>query len=227
MRRQVHPDGVHFEQSTCFHAYTADIYLHFLVLAARNRLEVPPLVAQRLERMLEFVLAIRHARRDRFRRSAIRRRLPAAARRRVRAADRARPVCHCRGAVRSVRISRGPLAARPPDVAWLMGTAGMRAFDAPTPAPPTAAASRAFPSGGYAVMRTGWERDAHQMLVDVGPLGCPVSGAHGHADLLSIQCSVFGDPVIVDPGTHCYGDDRGGATSSAARPHTARSWSMA
>jgi len=58
------------------------------------------------------------------------------------------------------------------------------------------------------VMRTGWQRDAHHMLVDIGPIGCPVSGAHGHADLLSIQCSVFGEPAIVDPGTHCYGDSR-------------------
>jgi hypothetical protein len=57
-------------------------------------------------------------------------------------------------------------------------------------------------------MRTGWQRDAHQMLVDIGPIGCPVGGAHGHADLLSLQCAVFGEPVIVDPGTHCYGDSR-------------------
>jgi hypothetical protein len=57
-------------------------------------------------------------------------------------------------------------------------------------------------------MRSGWDRDAHQMLVDVGPLGCPESGAHAHADLLSVQCSIFGDPVIVDPGTHCHGDSR-------------------
>lgn len=57
-------------------------------------------------------------------------------------------------------------------------------------------------------MRSGWDRGAHHMLVDVGPLGCPVSGAHGHADLLSIQCAIFGDAVIVDPGTHCYRDSR-------------------
>uniref|UniRef100_UPI00190F100A heparinase II/III domain-containing protein n=1 Tax=Klebsiella pneumoniae TaxID=573 RepID=UPI00190F100A len=39
---------------------------------------------------------------------------------------------------------------------------------------------------------------------DVGPLGCPQSGGHGHADLLSIQCSAFGEPYIIDPGTYCY-----------------------
>ena len=45
------------------------------------------------------------------------------------------------------------------------------------------------------------------MIVDVGPLGCPVSSGHGHADLLSIQCAIFGQTAIVDPGTHCYGAD--------------------
>ena len=34
--RQVHEDGVHFEQSTCFQFHCVDVYLHFLVLATRN-----------------------------------------------------------------------------------------------------------------------------------------------------------------------------------------------
>ena len=42
------------------------------------------------------------------------------------------------------------------------------------------------------------------MIVDVGPLGCSISDGHGHADLLSVQCSAFGEPVLVDPGTYCY-----------------------
>ena len=37
-------------------------------------------------------------------------------------------------------------------------------------------------------MRSGWDADAHQLIVDVGPLGCPTSSGHGHADLLSVQC---------------------------------------
>jgi hypothetical protein len=53
-------------------------------------------------------------------------------------------------------------------------------------------------------MRSGWDRDAHQLIVDVGPLGCHVSSGHGHEDLLAIQCSVFGDRVLVDPGTYGY-----------------------
>jgi len=61
-----------------------------------------------------------------------------------------------------------------------------------------------FPEGGCTVMQGAWGRDAHQLLFDVGPLGCRVSGGHGHADLLSIQCSAYGRPQLVDPGTYCY-----------------------
>jgi len=42
------------------------------------------------------------------------------------------------------------------------------------------------------------------MIVDIGPLGCPASSGHGHADLLSLQCAIFGEPCLVDAGTYCY-----------------------
>jgi hypothetical protein len=67
--------------------------------------------------------------------------------------------------------------------------------------------SRLFPDGGCVVMRTGWAPDAHQLIFDVGPLGGPGSGGHGHADLLSVQCAVFGEPCLVDPGTYSYSGD--------------------
>ena len=203
---QIYSDGVHFEQSTCFQRYTVDIYLQFLVLAARNGIAVPPAVAERVERMLEFILAIRR---------------PDGA---IPAIGDSDGGCLLPLAPRAAADARGRFAVgaaifgRPdfawaaegvaPEVAWLMGAAGLQAFDALRPEAPASVASRVFPSGGYAVMRTGWQRDAHQMIVDVGALGCPVSGGHGHADLLSIQCSIFGEPSIVDPGTHSYGDSK-------------------
>jgi hypothetical protein len=58
-------------------------------------------------------------------------------------------------------------------------------------------------------MRNGWGPRAHQLIFDVGPLGCPVSAGHGHADLLSIQCAAFGQAHIVDPGTYCYARESG------------------
>jgi hypothetical protein len=88
-----------------------------------------------------------------------------------------------------------------PEVVWLLGTGGADAFAQVALHSPAAEGSRIFVAGGYAVMRSGDGRDAHQMIVDVGPLG---SFGHGHADLLSIQCSVFGHECLVDAGTYGY-----------------------
>jgi hypothetical protein len=57
------------------------------------------------------------------------------------------------------------------------------------------------------VLRNGWGSRAHQLIFDTGPLGCGVSGGHGHADLLSVQCSAWGENYLVDPGTFCYTAD--------------------
>ena len=52
------PDGVYFEQSTCYQRYTAEIYLHFFILAGRNDIDVPPDCAERLCRLLDNLLAV-------------------------------------------------------------------------------------------------------------------------------------------------------------------------
>jgi hypothetical protein len=95
-----------------------------------------------------------------------------------------------------------------PEIVWLLGPEGLEAFDSLAPAPPAGPPSRLFADGGYAVMASGWNGESHRMIFDVGPLGCPISGGHGHADLLSVQCAVFGEPYVVDPGTGVYADKR-------------------
>jgi hypothetical protein len=57
--------------------------------------------------------------------------------------------------------------------------------------------SEAFTQGGYAVLRS----QDHQLIVDIGPIG---DYGHGHADLLSVQCSIFGERCLVDAGTYGY-----------------------
>src|SRR4029450_4192149 len=57
--RQVLPDGVYFEQATCYQRYTVGTYLHLLVLGRRNGLVLPDVVREGVERMLDFLLAIR------------------------------------------------------------------------------------------------------------------------------------------------------------------------
>jgi hypothetical protein len=205
--RQVHADGVYFEQSTCYQRYSVEIYLHFLILAAQSGWEVPAEVGERVQRMLDFLLAVRQ---------------PNGSMPQIGDADggwilplyaRA-PDDPCGIFSTAAAWFRRPEYAwaaggLAPETLWLLGPPGEEKFAALRPAPPEAAPSRLFPDGGYAILRDAWGSQGHQMIFDVGPLGCPVSAGHGHADLLSVQCSIFGEPVIVDPGTCCYQGEPG------------------
>ncbi|HXU11700.1 MAG TPA: alginate lyase family protein, partial [Candidatus Binatia bacterium] len=200
--RQVLPDGVHFELSTCYQVYTLDILLHFLILAGQTGTAAPVEVSRTVQRMLDFLLAVRR---------------PDGSIPPIGDGDgglllplgRRRP-----DEVRSLFSIAAVLFQRPdyawaaqgpsPEIVWLLGPQGLDSFDSLRREPPSAPASRLFEAGGYAVMADGWAPDAHHLILDVGPLGCPVSGGHGHADLLSLQCSAFGKAFVVDPGTFCY-----------------------
>ena len=202
---QIHADGVQFEQSTCYHRYTAETYLHFLLLASRNHLPVTGHLADRIARMVDFLVAVR---------------LPDGTIPSIGDGDGGyllplarRSPADAQGvfALATAMYGRPDFAwasgAIAPEIFWLLGDEGVRRFDEVRPAEPPRSASRVFPSGGYAILRSGWTGEAHQVIVDVGPLGCLISGGHGHADLLSVQCAVFGEPCIVDGGTYCYTAD--------------------
>lgn len=200
---QVLPDGVYFEQSTAYQRYTVEIYLHYLMLAARNGRPVSPEVGERVQGMLDVLLALRRPDGG----------MPA-----IGDADGGcllplvpREPDDLRGlfGTAAVFFGRADYAwaaeTLPAEALWFLGSAAASAFTPGGTAPPRDS-SRAFPSGGYVVMRSSWRRDAHQLIFDAGPLGCSVSGAHGHADLLSVQVCAFGEAYLVDPGTYTYAD---------------------
>jgi hypothetical protein len=202
MRRQVSADGVHFEQSTCYHRYTIEIYQHFALLAGRNNLRVPAGIESALAHMVDFLLAVRWPNgllpaigdADGGSLMPLVRRLPGDGRGLF--------------SIAAVMFDRADFSwaadGAAPELLWLLGTDGLALFDELPSRPPTRTASRIFATGGYAVMRDGWHDQANQMIVDVGPLGCPVSSGHGHADLLSIQFATVGQPCVVDGGNYCY-----------------------
>jgi hypothetical protein len=205
--RQISTDGIYFEQSTCYQRYTCEIYLHFLMLADRNRIDVPADTRDRVALMVDALAALRNPDGS----------MPAIGDADGgwlmplvdRAPDDYRGVFALAAAMFDradfARAAGGPA----PETLWLLGRDGAnRVADAElrASAPP---ASRLFSEGGYAIMRGGDGREAHQLVMDVGPLGCPVSSGHGHADLLSIQVSIFGEPCLVDPGTGSYTGEPG------------------
>ena len=124
-RAQVSADGVHFEQSTCYHRYTVEIYLHFLLLAARNGVTraAPTLVDATCDGWSipgRRAPARRIDAGDRRRR----RRAAAAARRGASPATPRRVRRRGRG-VRSAGLRVGGRRAAP-EVLWLLGRDGLR-----------------------------------------------------------------------------------------------------
>ena len=217
--RQILPDGVYFEQSTCYQRYTADIYLHFIMLARQGGLAVSGRVSERVQRLVDALLVLARpdgsmpqiGDADGGRLMPLDRRAP----------DDAADVFSTAAVV--FRRSDYAWAARrlAPETLWLLGPAAGMVFDSLAPAPPSGAPSQALEDGGYIVMRTGWQRNADQVHFDVGPLGCSTSAGHGHADLLSVQCAFGGQPYVVDPGTFRYtGDQRGRAHFRSTAAHS-------
>ena len=202
LHKQVYGDGVYFEQSTCYQRYTAEIYLQFVTLARRNDDPLPDFVAKRVQLLIDWLVAVQH---------------PDGTMPKIgdedggwllplepRAMNDYRGVFALAAAVFQRTDYAWAAQAEHSEVAWLLGEEGLRVLRDLGPKPPAGRGSRYFPQGGYVVMRGGWRRNAHQLIFDVGPLGCHFSSGHGHADLLSIQCAAFGRPLLVDPGTGCY-----------------------
>jgi hypothetical protein len=205
IERQVLQDGVYFEQTTCYQRYTIEIYLHFLVLSSRCGRRVPATVPERIRKALDFLLAIATPRGmvpsmgdgDGGWLLPLHRRDP--------------------HDVRGIFSTAAALFGRPeyawvagglaPETRWLLGPEGAAAFRAVAPAPPQPSSHELFGAGGYVVMRSGWGPRDHQIIFDVGPLGPSRAAGHAHADLLSVQCALFGEPFIVDPGTFRYAAD--------------------
>ncbi len=208
--RQVHVDGVYFEQATYYHRYTVDIYLHALLLAERNGMAVPAGMRERLSLAAGHLADLTRADGS----------MPI-----VGDDDGGslvvledRPFADVRATLGTASVVLGMpelasvAGAASEEVLWLLGPAGVTAVDERVGAPPPAHTSRLFATGGYAVMRDGWGVNAKHALIDCGPLGAMNCG-HAHADALSIEVAAGGCPFFVDPGTYTYTE------SAADRDH--------
>ena len=198
--RHVRPDGTYVEQSTWYHRYTTDFYLHFLVLAERASMPVRAHVERALNGLLEYLMWVTRpdgtmpliGDDDGGRllsldgRSAHDARTPLAT-----------------GAALFGRADLAAVAGAPGvELVWLLGPEGLRSYQSIRPAAPKENA-RLFADGGSAVIRSGWSESASVMIIDAGPHGF-MNGGHAHADALSIDMTFRGQHVFVDPGTYTY-----------------------
>ena len=196
----VKPDGVYFEQSSYYHRYTTDFYIHFLILSRVHGLALPKTVEAALESLLDHLLYITRpdgttpffGDDDGGRLLMVDTRAPND----FRASLATGAVLFRRG---DYKFVAGNAAE---ELLWLLGSEGLREYDSIEAHEP-AETSRAFPDGGYYVMRDGWANKSNYLLFDCGPHGALNCG-HAHADALSIEVAANGRTVLVDPGTYTY-----------------------
>jgi hypothetical protein len=200
LERQVRNDGTYFEQSSYYHRYTTDFYLHFLMLLRQNDEPIEGFLEERLQALLDHLMYIT-------------------------CPDGASPLFGDDDGGRLVHLDdragndfRNSLATgavlfgRPDykyvatelseETLWLLGPRGAQEFDELDKRKPEKE-SIGFLEGGFYVMRDGWLSDSNYLLLDCGPHGSLRFG-HAHADALSFELAARGRTLLIDPGTYTY-----------------------
>ena len=199
---QVYEDGFYFEQSTYYHVYALDLFLHARILAGLNGIAIPTEFDQTLQRMLHALLLLGRA----------------GATPRIGDDDGGRLFDPRRNrqehlldplATGAILYGRGDfkfVAAAPrEETLWLLGAKGLAEFDS-LPAVEPSVDSTALAFCGFYLMADA--KSAQQLLIDAGPLGSG-RGGHGHADALAVCLIRNGQNLLMDPGTFEYVGDSG------------------
>ncbi len=200
MERQVSPDGVYCELSSCYHCYAADCYLQTAILAHGQGAPFPQWMLSRLSQMFEFILQVQRSDGT----------IPL-----LGDDDGGRFLALAFPDYRSYSDGLGSAALFleradfkhqsgefHEESLWLLGTEGWHAFELLKAEPP-AEVRRSYPDAGYFVQRSGWDSSDSHLVFDCGGLGLP-TGGHGHDDALSLTLSSNGREILIDPGTYVY-----------------------
>ena len=201
--RQVQADGFHFEQSTYYHVYALDFFLHAAVLALVNGISIPRQFEETIEKMLTALCQLgRYGPPPSFGDDDGGRLFDPRRNRREHLLD---PL-----STGAILFHRGDFkfvaGSVREETLWLLGIEGLRQWDELEAGP----LDSTFLSNGSGFYRLPAEGQKCQLVFDAGPLGAG-SGGHGHADALSICLQGQGHALLIDPGTYQYvgpNDDR-------------------
>ena len=194
---QVQADGLHFEQSTYYHVYALDFFLHAAILASVNEIPLPKKFELKLEKMLDALLLLSRPGTPAQLGDDDGGRLfdP----RRNRSEHMLDPL-----ATGAVLFGRGDFklvsGGLREETLWLLGSNGIDEFDRISEKV-LDNNSVALPAGGIYLMTSA--EAGYQLMVDAGHHGA-ITGGHGHADALSVCVNCKQGPLLIDPGTFEY-----------------------
>jgi uncharacterized heparinase superfamily protein len=199
----IRKDGVYFEQSSYYHRYTVDFFIHLLTLARSSYWPLSAEMEERIALALDHLMWITQ---------------PDGTTpffgdddggRLLKLGERAPGDFRDTLATGAALFNRGDWKFVAGDAAietlWLLGPEGFERYNEIEIQPP-AESARAFTEGGYYVTRDSWRKDATYALIDCGPLGIFNCG-HAHADALAFEFAAQGTTWLIDSGTFTYTGD--------------------
>src|SRR5262249_20778447 len=198
--RHVQSDGVYFEQSSYYHRYTTDFYLHLRMLLVARDASLPPALDAKLRLLLDHLMYITRpdGTTPLFGDDDGGRLLPLS----YHAANDFRATLATGAALFERSDYKFVAGDAAEETLWLLGPTALAALDRIKATEPEKQ-SAGFRAGGYYVMRDGWSPNANYLLFDCGPHGTDNCG-HAHADALAFELAVNGRTLLVDPGTYTY-----------------------
>jgi len=199
----IRKDGVYFEQTTYYHRYTVDFYLHLVALSRASQSQLPDDVEAQLSRAMDYLM---WTTRPDGTMSLVGdddggRLIHLGAR----AMDDARDTLATGAALFGRGDWKHVAGGAAAETLWLLGPEALARYDRLQAQRP-AQYSRAFAESGYFVMRDGWSSESSYVMIDAGPHGASSCG-HAHADALSFEFAANGESWLVDPGTFTYTGD--------------------
>ncbi|MCU1272467.1 MAG: putative Heparinase family protein [Acidobacteriaceae bacterium] len=195
--RQINPDGMHFEQSVYYHVYALDFFLHAALLASANGVELPADFENTLERMLHALYLLgRAGPPPRFGDDDGGRLFDSMRNRDEHLLD---PL-----ATGAVLFGRGDFKALSQELCeetiWLLGEAGVLAWDSLEPQPVPVSSASLESSGIYILVAP---PSKSQLIVKSGPSRAQTRG-HAHADAMSLCLQSSGHALLIDAGAYEY-----------------------
>jgi len=194
MKKQVLPDGADFESSTGYHRFVLELFLYSFVLCRQNGVEIKSQYWDKLRGMLRYM------------RSYLR---PDGLAPLLGDTDSGQvlPISKRRADEHAYVLATGAAlfgdqglksSELDQELLWTMGEQGVEAFANLTAS--NKVESQAFPDTGVYILR----KEELYLCFNASGAGLRGRGSHGHNDALSVEVSVFGRPVIIDPGTYVY-----------------------
>jgi len=200
MSVQVNQDGTHYEASTYYHKYVAEMFLLTDMICRNNGVKISGSFSTKLEKMCEFIMDLIK---------------PDGMSPLIGDADDGRLLILTGNSNRSAQDFRPVLAAAGAHykredyqkIASYVFEDTSRAVETSTSCAketePILYRSKAYRDGGYYFLKN----KNIFCLIRCGPLSCGGQGGHSHNDQLSFILSVCGKDFFVDPGTYVYAAD--------------------